>query len=139
VAVDAADAVAAVQPWAVDVATGVEASPGVKDPAKVEAFMAAAGESAGAGSLASSPGGEHRGELAGRYGRGFRALTDRPEDTILLVAHSLPLAYLRDAAAGTAPRSRMDMVDYAQVLRLEVTDVERAIGVLGDWASAPAF
>jgi len=41
-----ADAVAAVHPWAVDVATGVEASPGVKDPAKVEAFMAAAGQSA---------------------------------------------------------------------------------------------
>jgi phosphoribosylanthranilate isomerase len=58
-----ADAVAAVHPWAVDVATGVEASPGVKDPAKVEAFMAAAGASAGADSLASSPGGEHRGEV----------------------------------------------------------------------------
>lgn len=41
-----ADAVATVQPWAVDVATGVEASPGVKDPAKVEAFMAAVRQSA---------------------------------------------------------------------------------------------
>jgi phosphoribosylanthranilate isomerase len=58
-----ADGIAAVRPWAVDVATGVEASPGIKDPAKVEAFMAAAGESAGADSLASSPGGEHRGEV----------------------------------------------------------------------------
>jgi phosphoribosylanthranilate isomerase len=34
-------AVAAVAPWAVDVASGVEASPGVKDPAKVAAFVAA--------------------------------------------------------------------------------------------------
>jgi phosphoribosylanthranilate isomerase len=34
--------IAAVRPWAVDVASGVEAAPGVKDPAKLEAFFAAA-------------------------------------------------------------------------------------------------
>lgn len=37
-----ADAIAAVRPWAVDVASGVESAPGIKDPAKVEAFVAAA-------------------------------------------------------------------------------------------------
>ena len=36
-----AGAVAQVEPFAVDVASGVEASPGVKDPAKLAAFVAA--------------------------------------------------------------------------------------------------
>jgi phosphoribosylanthranilate isomerase len=40
--VNAADAIAAVHPYAVDSASGTEAEPGVKDPAKVEALIAAA-------------------------------------------------------------------------------------------------
>ena len=36
------DAILATHPWGVDTASGTEASPGVKDPAKVEAFFRAA-------------------------------------------------------------------------------------------------
>jgi phosphoribosylanthranilate isomerase len=36
-----AEGIAALRPYAVDVASGVEASPGIKDPAKLEAFFAA--------------------------------------------------------------------------------------------------
>ena len=93
----------------------------------------------GMGPLDAPKGGEHRGDIAARYARGLRKLLDRPEETILLVAHSLPLAYLRDAAAGTAPRSRMEMVEYAQVLRIGRDELELAIEVLEAWAAAPAF
>jgi phosphoribosylanthranilate isomerase len=37
-----ATAIATVEPWAVDVASGVEAGPGIKDPGKLAAFVSAA-------------------------------------------------------------------------------------------------
>lgn len=36
-----ADGIAAVRPWGVDTASGTESEPGIKDPARVEAFLAA--------------------------------------------------------------------------------------------------
>jgi phosphoribosylanthranilate isomerase len=51
-----AEAIAAVRPFAVDVASGVESAPGRKDPAKVEAFVTAVAQAAGAASIGSSAG-----------------------------------------------------------------------------------
>jgi broad specificity phosphatase PhoE len=93
----------------------------------------------GKGPLDAPEGGEHRGALAARYARGLRTLLGRPEETILLVAHSLPLAYLRDAAGGRPPATRSDQVPYAELLRLGRPEVERAAGVLEKWAQAPVF
>jgi 2,3-bisphosphoglycerate-dependent phosphoglycerate mutase len=91
------------------------------------------------GPLDAPVGGEHRGALAERYAAGYRSLLERPERTVLLVAHSLPFAYVRDAATGKAPRSRMDQVAYAEVLRLDAAELSRAVAVLEAWAASPAF
>ena len=93
----------------------------------------------GRGPLEAPAGGEHRAEIVGRYAAGFRRIVDRPEEVVLLVGHSLPIAYLRDAASGAAPRSKMEQVDYATVLRLDREDLERALGVLEAWIASPAF
>jgi phosphoribosylanthranilate isomerase len=50
-----ADAIAAVHPFAVDVASGTEASPGVKDPAKMKAFAEAVRSTAGEAEPAPRP------------------------------------------------------------------------------------
>src|SRR5437899_1609684 len=53
------------------------------------------------GAVARIPGGgENRVEVVRRYGRGLRRILDRPECTILVVAHGLPVTYAARAARG---------------------------------------
>ena len=47
------------------------------------------------------PGGESLDDAARRYARGYSALLDRPEPTILLVCHEIPLRYALNGAAGS--------------------------------------
>ena len=47
------------------------------------------------------PGGESLDDTARRYARGYRALLERPEPTILLLCHEIPLRYALNAAAGS--------------------------------------
>ena len=83
--------------------------------------------------------GETRGEIGARYARGYRVLLERPEETILLVGHSLPLRYVLDAAAGRAPAQRAEAVEYTTVWRLSRAELDRAVAVLEAWAAAPVF
>jgi phosphoribosylanthranilate isomerase len=47
-----AEGIAAVRPWGVDVASGVESEPGLKDPAKLKAFLEAVGDARPGGEVA---------------------------------------------------------------------------------------
>jgi probable phosphoglycerate mutase len=48
------------------------------------------------------PGGESLDDAARRYARAFTKLVERPESTVLVVCHEIPIRYALNAAAGSA-------------------------------------
>ena len=93
------------------------------------------------GSREDAPGGgESRLAVASRYAAAYRALLGRPERTILVVLHALPVAYLLLARDGQPPRPRVDLhVEYARPYRFAAAELERALRVLEDWCSSPTW
>ncbi|HWB23419.1 MAG TPA: histidine phosphatase family protein [Gaiellaceae bacterium] len=85
------------------------------------------------------PGGESRYALVERYARGFRLLLERPEESILVVAHSLPIAYVLAARDGTPPASRMPLVTYATPYALTGQELRRAAIALEYWLAVPSW
>jgi probable phosphoglycerate mutase len=47
------------------------------------------------------PGGESLDDAARRYARAFRRLVERPEESVLVVCHEIPIRYALNAAAGS--------------------------------------
>lgn len=84
-------------------------------------------------------GGESRAATVQRYVTAFRELLARPEPTILAVAHSLPIRYALDAAAGSPPRPAVEQIPYAEPFELDAAALSRAAEVLERWCSAPAW
>lgn len=84
------------------------------------------------------PGGdESRADAVRRYAGAFRTLLERPEPTILVVAHSLPIRYALDAAEGLAPRPAVAQIPYADPFPLDTEELGRAAGLLEEWAAEP--
>ena len=79
-------------------------------------------------------GGESRRELVARYARAFRSVLDRPERTVLVVAHSLPIAYMLGE-----PARRMPVVEHATAHRLSAEDGREAVERLEAWLAAPTW
>src|SRR3954447_11513172 len=85
------------------------------------------------------PGGESRAESVRRYIAAIRAILARPEPTILVVAHSLPIRYVLNAAAGGLPKPAMQQVPYAETFPLAATELTEAVERRELWALAPSW
>ncbi|HUY71227.1 MAG TPA: histidine phosphatase family protein [Gaiellaceae bacterium] len=84
-------------------------------------------------------GGESRVAIVERYARVFRELIARPEETLLVVAHSLPIAYALGARDGQAPAARVPFAGNAVPYPFTAKELESAAGVLEGWVAAPGW
>ena len=84
-------------------------------------------------------GGEARQVLVARYAAGFRRILERRERTILVVAHSLPIAYVLMALAGRDPAPRVPLVDYAEPHAVSSGELARAVARLEAWCAGPSW
>jgi 2,3-bisphosphoglycerate-dependent phosphoglycerate mutase len=84
-------------------------------------------------------GGESRYAIVERYARAYRLLLARPEEAILVVAHSLPIAYALAARAGTPPAARVPLVEYATPHPFSGLELRRAAITLEYWLAAPSW
>jgi broad specificity phosphatase PhoE len=84
-------------------------------------------------------GGERRQRLVARYATAFRKLRERPERTILIVTHSLPVAYVRMALEGQDPAPRVPLVEYAKIQAIAARELEQAVTGLERWCAAPTW
>ena len=84
-------------------------------------------------------GGDTRAETVRRYVHAYRTILARPEETILVVAHGLPVRYVLDAVAGRDPAAAVAQVPYAEPFRLRLDELTAAVDRLEAWAMHPAW
>jgi probable phosphoglycerate mutase len=84
-------------------------------------------------------GGDSRAETVGRYVRAYRTILARPEETVLVVAHGLPVRYILDAVEGRNPATVIAQVPYAEPFRLEAGELTPAVDILEAWVANPAW
>jgi broad specificity phosphatase PhoE len=96
-----------------------------------------------ASSVASSAtpegGGESRLAIVQRYTHAFRDLLSRPEDTILVVCHSLPGSYALGAREGTPPGVRVPLAKHAVPYRFTAGELDAATTLLERWSASPTW
>jgi broad specificity phosphatase PhoE len=84
-------------------------------------------------------GGDSRAATVARYAAAFRTILSRPERAVLVVAHSLPIRYVLDAAAGKTPGPVVEQVPYAEAFGLDAAQVTEAAELLEGWAREPIW
>jgi broad specificity phosphatase PhoE len=83
--------------------------------------------------------GESRLDIVARYARALRILLARGERVILVVAHSLPIAYVLATREGGVLRPRVPLVSHAVMHHFTAGELERAADALEAWAAAPTW
>jgi broad specificity phosphatase PhoE len=86
-----------------------------------------------------SGGGESRLEIVARYAGAFRNLLERPEESILAVTHSLPIAYALSTRNGELPTPRVPLVGHASIHRFTADELEQAVEALETWVAGPTW
>jgi broad specificity phosphatase PhoE len=84
-------------------------------------------------------GGESRAATVLRYALGYRKILARAEQTILVVAHGLPIRYVLNALDRIAPMPLVEQVAYAEPYRLSSGELEAAVSALETWAKRPLW
>ena len=84
-------------------------------------------------------GGEARQAIVARYVAGLRFVLERPERVILVVTHSLPIAYVLMALAGTDPAPRVPLVEHAKPYVVTKAELRGVVERLEAWCSAPTW
>jgi len=84
-------------------------------------------------------GGESRAATIARYARAYRAILARPERTILVIAHGLPIRYVLNALDHRPPEPLVDQVPYAERFRLSRGELEAAVTLLENWGRRPVW
>jgi broad specificity phosphatase PhoE len=90
-------------------------------------------------SAAPEPDGESRLAIVQRYAAAFRDLLARPEKTILVVCHSLPVSYALGAREGTPPGARVPLAEHAKPYPFTAAELEAATALLEQWAASPTW
>jgi len=83
--------------------------------------------------------GESRVDAVHRYVRAFRTLLQRPEPSVLVVAHGLVVRYVLNALEGLDPAPLLDGVPCAEPYELDAGELDRAVARLEAWALAPRW
>jgi broad specificity phosphatase PhoE len=84
-------------------------------------------------------GGESRQAIVARYATALRRLLGRPEDHVLVVAHSLPVAYVLAAVGGADPAPRAELALHAHPYVLSADELRAALHRLEAWCAAPTW
>ena len=84
-------------------------------------------------------GGDSRVQTVARYVVAYGELLDRPEPSVLVVAHGLPVRYVLDAVDGRNPAAAVAHVPYAEPFRLSADELRTAVARLAAWADNPVW